>query len=213
MKSERQNSIMLIILRLITVALHFYSMGAMADDSIIAGKTKIRPLLTADEIVKNIRAIVDHGDLADEQYYAEKLGVVMEGGEIGSVTEPDFPCGLGVASKRERMIEQRFYYKDVPWYFTSWFGRNQVCDRPYAKAFLPNGLIEVVGKLMIDTKRICITEDNLRKYFKSGEYFNERGGFRVKYSVVAHNTIYFEAASPSSSPQCAVYVNFYQNRI
>jgi hypothetical protein len=202
-----------IISCLVVAAFNFHPLIAKADGGLVVSAITASPPQAADEIVKNIRAIADHGDLADEQYYAEKLGVVMVGNEIGSVAEPDSPCGLGVVSKRERMIEQQFYYKDVPWYFTSWFGRNQRCDRPYAKAFLSNGLIEVVASLMIDAKKVCVTQDDLKKYFKTAEYVNERGGFKFKYSVSEQNVISVEATSPSSMPKCAVYVNFFQNRI
>ena len=201
------------MLCLATVVFHSHPMVAMADGNIVGDENIVAPPKTADGIVKRIRAIVDHGDLADEQYYAETLGVVMEGGAIGSMTEPDSPCGLMAASKREKMIEQRFYYKDVPWYFTSWFGRSRTCDRPYSKAFLSNGLIEVVGTLMVDAKKVCLTEDDLKKYFKYGQYLNERGGFKVKYSISGQNVISLEITSPSSAPRCAVYVNLYQNTV
>ena len=212
MKLKKKRAIKFVALSFIVSVFHFNSISALADTT-VAGDAKIPPPQNVDEIVKNIRAIIDHGDLADEQFYAEKLGLVMLGGEIGPVLEPDFACGPGMASKRKRVIEQRFYYKNVPSYFSPRFGRNPVCDHPYAKAFLSNGLIEVVGSIMIDANKMCITEDDFRGYFKSGEYSNERGGFRVKYSVATGNVISLDVASPSSKPQCAVYIDLYQNRI
>jgi hypothetical protein len=201
------------ILCLMVVLFHINSAVVMADDIAVEDQTSNSSPQTADQIVKRIRAIVDHGDLADEEYYAEKLGAIIQGGKINSVVEPDFACGLGIASNRERLVEQRFYYKDVPWYFASWFGRNRVCDHPYEKIFLQNGRIEVVGKLVIDAKKICITKDDLKKYFKSGEFRDDRGGFGLNYSISKENDISLEVISPSSSPKCAVYINFYQNRI
>ena len=80
-----------IAMGLFATALNVHSIVALADAS-IAGGQSIPPPKDADEIVKNLRDIIDHGDLADEQYFADKLGVVMKGGEIGWMTVP-IPCG------------------------------------------------------------------------------------------------------------------------
>lgn len=185
----------------------------LAKATVVSGEARTAPPKDAEEIVKNIRAIVDHGDLADEEFLSEKLGLTMTSGPIDDAMEPDFSCGLGVSSERNRIIEQRFSYASVPWYFTGWFGRNRVCDRPYVKVYLPNGLIEVVATIMVDFKKVCVKEGDIKKYFKSATYTIERGGFRVRYSVDGRNAVSIEIASPSSSPECAVYVNFYQNKL
>jgi hypothetical protein len=198
-------------LGLIAAVFHFYPMVAAADASIVAGDTAMAAPQTADEILKNIRAIVDHGDLADEQFYAEKLGVVMKGTEIGVITFPDKLCGLAMGFTRKREIGQLFYYSDIPWYFSQFDGRRADCGRPYTKVFASKGLIRVFGTVVVDHKKICISESDVKRFFRSGKYVHDRGIFEMQYpanSVIATNVAIY---STSSKHQCVVSIDFYQN--
>ncbi|NIF69889.1 hypothetical protein F3J16_06740 [Burkholderia sp. Ap-962] len=165
----------------------------------------------ADEIVRNLRAIIDHGDLTDEQFFSEKLDIGLSGGKIETVAEPDFSCGLGMSQSKEKLVEQRFYYSNLPSYFAQWFGRSHVCDFPYVKVFRKDGSIKVISRLVVDTNKICITAGSIRRYFRGVDYSTERGGFRIKYIARQGNPVSVEFSSPSSQPMCSGYINFYQN--
>jgi hypothetical protein len=209
-KLKRSSVSKRIAMGLFATALNVHSIVALADAS-IAGGQSIPPPKDADEIVKNLRDIIDHGDLADEQYFADKLGVVMKGGEIGWMTVP-IPCG-GTSDpySHERKLEQRFGYIDVPWYFDEHFGRSSRCDQPYVKEFLSNGLISVSGQVNINTDRVCVTQNDLKKYFEAGDYSSRGRGFIMKYIYRGRNSIFLTIWSTFNKSQCASLISVWQN--
>lgn len=69
-----------------------------SDPAVVAGNNKISPPKTADEILERIRTLSDHGDLADEEFYAEKLGVKMEGANVSKARILDQNCGSAMGT-------------------------------------------------------------------------------------------------------------------
>ena len=122
------------------------------------------------------------------------------------------PCGLSSPPpKTELKLVQRFGYEDIPWYFEPHFGRNYRCNQPYVKDFLPSGSVAVQGELLIDWNKICVTEDDLKKYFKDGDYSIERGGVVMKYIYQNKNLISLEVWTTAKERKCVTHVFFNQN--
>ena len=141
----------------------------------------------ADEILQNLRDIVERGNLADEQYYSRKLGVVMKEANAtwfkwhSPCEVVGVPAPLFSGSKDERAL----YYSSVPWYFSKKSGMRPDCDIPYTKQLPVNGITRVDASISIDYGKVCITEDDIHKYFKNGStsesmYQYRKNGFLVR---------------------------------
>ncbi|MBN3744418.1 hypothetical protein G3N96_03050 [Burkholderia sp. Se-20373] len=181
-----------------------------ANAEVEFGGKDVAPPTTADDVLKNILAIVDHGDLGDVKFYSEKLGVVMKGDGVGEVRIPDAPCGLSSDKTYRSGVGQYFYFSKIPWYFSSYDGIRSWCDRPYRKEFKQDGEVEIFSRARFDQSKICISEDNVKRFFKDGSYSLDRGVFEMSYTSPNVGGITLEMASTSQKPQCLIYVGFHQ---
>ncbi|MGQ7936050.1 hypothetical protein [Paraburkholderia sp. D1E] len=198
-----------LVLTFIAGILNFHSMLTLADATTERETGKFTPK-NPDEIAKNIYDLVTHDELADEQYYSEKMDVVMKGGEKGWVKDPA-PCGLALIPKIDLKLEQRFSYSEIPWFFNKNYGRNFRCDQPYIKEFLPNGKIAVRAGMEIDFNKACITKGDLKKYFTKAIFSPDRGGFTMKYLQQGENSIYIEIWSTALEKKCVTSITLKQN--
>lgn len=173
---------------------------------------------TPRAVLRKITEIVDRGDLADERFYESELDISMGGGEVRHVTGYEDLQYLrsmpypGSAKYHDWDVQQ-YYYTTIPDYFDEEFGRDGAYVRPYAKAFLPNGKIGVVASIVLDTKKICITENDVKSELKDNYSYSEsRGMFKIKYMGKSQNDIQVEMISTYTLPtRCVKYVNFNQN--
>jgi hypothetical protein len=190
---------------------HVIFSAPASDSSVTAGNGKIPPPKTASEILQRIREIVDHGDLADEEFYAERLGVGMVGTKLGEIRVPDKSCGpaMGGGDVRKE-IGQYFYYSKIPKYFDEYYGRRSDCDRPFLKVTKEKGVISVSSEISIDTRAICILEGDVKKYFPSAIYSEYRGMMRMKYAAQNNQGINLEMESTWQQPRCIDYIGFHQ---
>jgi len=195
----------------IEISLHLISMLAMVNAS-VAGEIAIpQPPKNVDEIVKNIHDIVESDGLANEAYYSEKLGLVMQAGELSRVEEPNLKCGLATASRVDENIEKVFFYKTTPWFFDGNMIHDYRCTGAYRKDFLKNGVVRVYADVKIDPDKVCIRENDVKRYFPSGDYVDGVGGYEMRYSTADGGNIRLTIHAPPASPKCAVYVHFSKN--
>lgn len=208
-KKWRWDGLLQKILLFVCLCLPIYYSNA----EVAFGGKDVAPPATTEEIVKNIRAIVDHDDLEDINFYSEKLGVVMKGDEIGEVRIPDAPCGLSSNKNYRTGVGQYFHFSKIPWYFVANDGMQLHCGRPYRKEFKQNGEVEIFASARLDPREICITEGDVKRFFKDGRYSLDRGVFEMHYTSSNDGGINLEIASTSQKPQCLIYVGFHQIKL
>ncbi|WP_175821178.1 hypothetical protein [Burkholderia sp. BCC0419] len=181
-----------------------------SNAEVVFGGGDVAPPTMADEIMKNIRAIVDHDDLGDVNFYSEKLGITMKGNGIGEIRIPDAPCGLSSDKNYRIGVGQYLHFSKIPWYFVEYDGVQPHCDRPYRKEFKKNGEVEIFFHVQLNQEKICISEGDVKRFFRDGGYSLDRGVFEMRYTPPNDDGINLEMASTSQKPQCLIYVGFHQ---
>ncbi|WP_321903217.1 hypothetical protein [Burkholderia cenocepacia] len=181
-----------------------------ADVGVNGGITDpVTPPQTIEQILTNLRELVDHGDLADVQFFANKLGVVMKGFPVQHLTIPSQGC----VRLPTHEIGQYFNYIKIPYFIEPWNVSGTCNTYGYTKEFLSNGRVWVNTSIDIDVKKICITEDDIKKYIPESKITIERNRFIARYHNQDRSINAVDMTILSAPPTwtCIGGVNFYQN--
>lgn len=84
------------------------------------------------------------------------------------------------------------YYSSIPWFFDKAYGRKSNCGLPYSKAIVSNSLYSINAQIVINRKKICITESDVRKYFLNGSIFKNGWDYSKHKSMFKNGMQYFK---------------------
>ncbi|MGS0894316.1 hypothetical protein ACVBGC_17565 [Burkholderia stagnalis] len=133
----------------------------------------------ADAFLKKIAALIFHNDLRDSKYFSTLFNIKLFGGELesgqGSMVNN---CGLAQMGSMQKWTGRRYRYESAPKYLVSQgAASDSICGNPYIIEMKNNHPISSTATLQIKTDQLCISENDIKRYFPDAIYRDYNQGF------------------------------------
>lgn len=167
-----------------------------------------------DSVLESIQSILRHGHLEDNDFVSRALNVRLVGGELESGKgDMVYQCTMQLGGTVRNWTGRRYRYDDIPDYMAQphWPPTSK-CFNPYViDEKNPKHIAASLG-IALNVNNVCITLDDVKKYFPSAYYQNSRGGYGVLYGESdSDNRIVLRIGSTRTGKICAIDIVLDQN--
>lgn len=166
--------------------------------------------ISSSEVLNGIRDIVTHNDLSDVEYFSQKLGVIMAGGQKIEGKGGLSVCGLEYPPQMHNKIVQRFYYAKYPDYFDRRYIGEPPCEFNYVREFVDDRIVKTYAVAVFDVNKICISKADVESVLKEFHLDGARGGFIARRTNSSQAGVTVELISTYAGPICVRSAHFSQ---
>ncbi|MBI0330287.1 hypothetical protein [Burkholderia plantarii] len=196
------------ILVLSTCFLSGCSVGVPGAKS-IRPKQVIATPQTSDQVMAEISDLINHGNLSDRMFYARTLGVSFAEGVIINAPLSFNICGF--TTPPEQVVETRRYvFQSMPWFVDSSKTGKLPCFADLIERLDDGKVLSAGIQLNIDSDRVCIKQEDIRRRFPSVKVSVVGVGWTVLVNRMSDENISIDFLFLSSKKMCISRININQ---
>ena len=119
---------------------------------------------TVDDVMSRLVKISKHGDLKDDKFFGDVMGIKMIGFLAKEAPISFYACGV---SPERVGTAIKYQYVEVPWFLGGADKGKKPCEYGYLKEINSAGeVVSAVARLNILPNKVCITKSEVDGYFK-----------------------------------------------
>ncbi len=163
-----------------------------------------------DDVMSRLVKISEHGNLKDDNFFGETMGIKMIGFSEKSTPITFYACGVSPGPVGDSI---KYQYAQVPWFLGGADKHKKPCEYGYLKEIDAAGKVtKTVARLNILPDKVCITKSEINKYFGGIVPENNSKSTAVLYDFYGNNgiklTLMFSLNRAYSS--CVDLITIYQ---